>query len=165
MWDATRLAGVRVSANSDYVRSVSWGETILRDASSLRFRDWYGGAAARDLHLAFLTPVDGNFGILWGFGTGEGGEKYWIDPSFKLGFIAREAISGNSDVTLRMSYVMGGHLKERTCTADYGAIGGVRTVNCRLAASILRPEDTLAFLFDEPPEDRVELSVTFNMTF
>ena len=37
----------------------------------------------------------------------------------------------------------------RPCTADYGAIGGVQAVNCRLAASQLDPAETLRHLEQE----------------
>lgn len=165
IWKETRLAEVSVSDNSEYVRSASWGFATLRDASQLSFRDWYGGDGGLDMRLAFLTPLDRKVGILWGFGTGEGGQKYWIDPSLKIGFIARDEISESSDFSIRMTYVIGGYLKEKPCIADYGFIGGTRKVNCRLADSVLRPEDTLSYLFDKPPGDQVELSIMFNMSF
>ena len=164
-WEGTRLAEVGVSSNSDYVRSVSYGYGILRDATRVPFEPWYGGDALPDLKFAFLTPVGPDVGFLWGFGTGDSGEKYWIEPSLKLGFIARRPLSEHAEIVGRMSFVIGGRLRERTCIADYGAIGGVQTVNCRLADSPLRPEDTLDFLFDRRPGDQVELSLRLNIRF
>lgn len=129
------------------------------------FDVWYGEDALPDLKFAFLTPVGPDVGFLWGFGTGDSGEKYWIEPSLKLGVIARQPLSEHAEIVGRMSFVVGGRLKERTCMADYGAIGGVQTVNCRLADTPLRPEDTLDFLFDRRPGDQVELSLRLNVRF
>lgn len=165
MWDGTRLSEFRISGNSDYVADTSNGATNLSDGSVIGFEDWYSPDAAPDLRLGFLTPVSNELGLLWGFGTGEAGDRYRIQPSLKFGFVARTEIGDASEVVFRLSTVLGGKLKERSCTADYGAIGGVRIVNCRLSASFLAPEATLDHLFDRAPEDQVEMMLRYTFRF
>lgn len=165
VWEATRLAEARVTTSADYIQSVRGGSTILRDATVVPFDQWYGSATLPDLRFAFLTPLNNDTGLLWGFGTGESGEKYWIEPGIKLGVITRNSVSENAEIVLRFSVMLGGYLKERSCVADYGAIGGVRDVNCRLAATPLRPEDTLNYLFDRPPGDQIEVSLRYTLRF
>jgi hypothetical protein len=49
--------------------------------------------------------------------------------------------------------------------ADYGDIGGVQSVNCRLAASELPPQETLKHLFNQAPHDRVTLNFRYSINF
>lgn len=160
----TILAGIGISGNSNFVRAVSRGGTQLSNGSPVPFRPWYSSDMP-DLRVTMLTPLRSDFGILWGFGTGERGKKYRIEPSLKLGFIASHRPSENSTLSLSVTAVVGGFLKERPCVANYGSIGGVQTVNCRLAASPMRPAETMDYLFDDPPRDRIEIAVTFKSQF
>ncbi|MGG7645462.1 hypothetical protein ACQ5SP_11710 [Rhodovulum sp. YNF3179] len=160
----TVLADIGISRRSESARSLSWGETQLSDGTSVPFEPWYS-SDWRDLRVTLLTLVDENFGILWGLGTGERGEKYEIEPSVTLGFIRRFDLSRNSSLTLRLSYTHGGDLQEKTCRADYGDIGGIQTVNCRLAATPLPPRDTLQYLVDEPPGDQLEAAINYVIRF
>jgi hypothetical protein len=64
-----------------------------------------------------------------------------------------------------MTRLVAGGLKEKSCTADYGDIGGVQAVNCRLAASTLEPSSTLQYLANIRAQDRNWLSIRFNMNF
>jgi len=66
---------------------------------------------------------------------------------------------------LRAATRFGGGLKEGTCVADYGDIGGVQSVNCRLAASELPPQETLKHLFNQAPHDRVTLNFRYSINF
>lgn len=61
--------------------------------------------------------------------------------------------------------MFGGRLKEKTCSADYGEIGGVQTVNCRLAASTLQPAETLQYLMNEKPKQDMLISVKWTYRF
>lgn len=118
-----------------------------------------------DFHVGFLTHINQNLGITWGFSTGEKGEKYTIAPSWKLGFIYTAPIRRQGYLVFRASRVFSGRLREKSCIADYGEIGGVREVNCRLAASPLPPEETLAFKFNEKPTDRFHFSIEYRRHF
>ena len=93
-------------------------------------------------------------GVLWGVSTGERGPKYRIAPSLLLGAVWVQPISSRERWVFRYSQRWGGRLTEHACQADYGAIGGgVQEVNCRLAASELAPEDTLAYLYKQKPSE------------
>ena len=56
-------------------------------------------------------------------------------------------------------------MKERACTADYGDIGGVEQVNCRLAASEMTPTETLKYLTNALPPDRHNVWVRYTLVF
>ena len=159
-----RLIDLRVSTQSDRVDRLQSGGGILSDGTPYSFRPWYDGDLG-DLRLTMFTPTSENFGVYWGFGTGESGEKYEIEPSLKVGFLATERIGERSLLSLSVSDVVGGYLREKTCTADYGAIGGVQTVNCRMAGSVLPPSETLTYLVDEPPGDQVRVSLNYRYRF
>ena len=87
------------------------------------------------------------------------------DPSLRLGFIHRASLARHTVLTVRATTTLGGRLREKSCTADYGDIGGVQTVNCRLAASTLEPAETLRYLFNETPRDRHQISVSLSHAF
>lgn len=159
-----RLVDVRVGELSSQVNDMASGTGLLSDGTEYSFSRWYS-SNWEDLRFTMMTPVSDNLGIYWGFGTGESGNKYQIDPSVKLGFVATEPITDNSFLSLSFSVVLGGYLREETCTADYGAIGGLQTVNCRMASSPLPPADTLDFLVDEPPADQVSISLRYQLRF
>lgn len=159
-----QLVDVRVGELSSQVNDMASGTGLLSDGTEYSFSRWYS-SNWEDLRFTMMTPVSDNLGIYWGFGTGESGNKYQIDPSVKLGFIATEPVSENGLLSLSVSVVLGGYLREETCTADYGAIGGVQTVNCRLASSPLPPAETLDYLLDEPPTDQVSISLRYQLRF
>ena len=93
---------------------------------------------------------------MWGIGTGEKADKYTIDPSLKIGFVYQVEFQKNNYFTLSGTGSVGGNFKEHTCMADYGDIGGVHEVNCRLAAIEMPPEMTLNFLESGKPDTRVQ---------
>jgi hypothetical protein len=159
-----QLVDVRVGSLSEEADALAVGSGLLSDGRTYSFDRWYS-STWEDLRFTFMTPVSKNLGIYWGFGTGERGEKFRIDPSIKLGLLAIEPITENSQLSLSVSVVIGGYLREKTCTADYGAIGGVQSVNCRLADSPLPPAETLKYLLDEPPGDQVSVRLRYQLEF
>lgn len=112
-----------------------------------------------------LSPINSNSGMIWGFGTGESGAKYHIEPSLKIGFLATQPVGENGLLSLSVSTVAGGYFREGTCTADYGAIGGIQEVNCRMADSILPPAETLDYLVNQPPMDQASVSLRYRLRF
>ena len=134
------------------------------DGQRVDFRHWYTTRWA-DAHIGFMTQVDANWGLLWGFGTGERAPKYSISPSVRLGLLYVTQPTRDSQFTFRWSASLGGNLRERGCTADYGAVGGVQQVNCRLAASTLAPADTLQYLMRESSRERRALSIEYRLQF
>jgi len=147
---------------SDRARGLGDGGYELQKGSLVSFGQWYR-ANWVDMHVDLLTQITEDTGILWGFGTGEQGEKYRIEPSLKLGFLTQVHPSANSTLSLSLTTTIGGHLTEKTCEADYGDLGAYR-VNCRLAASEMAPEETLKYLVNAKPESQ-HLWLNYRVTF
>lgn len=128
------------------------------------FSAWYS-TRWTDMRVTWLTQLSASTGLIWGVGTGERGVKYRIAPSFKLGLIHQARLGRRTTFTLRATTTLGGRLREKSCTADYGDIGGVQAVNCRLAASELAPAETLRHLFNDTARDQRQVSVQFSHAF
>lgn len=128
------------------------------------FSAWYSSNWT-DMRATWMTQLSANTGFIWGLSTGEHGRKYSISPSIKLGLIHQARIDSRTLLTLRATTTLGGRLREKSCTADYGEIGGVQAVNCRMAASTLEPAETLRYLFNQTPRDRHQLSVSLSHAF
>ncbi|QZA82337.1 hypothetical protein [Deefgea piscis] len=153
--------GSELSDNIYSFRNVSY-ESSLGDAINLK--NFYK-TSWTDLSLTWITKLDKNFGLIWGGSTGEYGEKYTIYPKFKFGFVFQTFLSKNSRLSMYATSYLGGMLKEKACQADYGDIGGVQTVNCRLAGSTLQPAETLKYLLNKKPKYDQFISISFNLSF
>lgn len=163
---ATRLFDVTVRSElSQKVRGFRDQSYELSAGATAPLEAWYRPRTLPDTVFRFLTPFGPDNGLVWGFGTGERGQKYRIDPSLHLGWAHQTWLSPRTRVGFQLSAQVGGRLRERTCTADYGAIGGVTAVNCRLAATEMPPEQTLALLANTGPERRVRLNLSFSHAF
>lgn len=152
------------SALSVRASSLASGGYELADGRYQAFRGWYSSSWP-DMHITWLGQVTKDFGLIFGVSTGERGKKYTIDPSVKLGFIAQAMNGRNTTITLQATTILGGMLREKTCTADYGEIGGTQEVNCRLAATTMQPADTLTYLVKEKPANRVHITLSVNWKF
>lgn len=128
------------------------------------FRRWYEPKWI-DIEFHMLTQLSEDVGFLWGFSTGEWGEKYKINPAFKVGAIVQRRFSPSSSVSFSATYLFGGRFNEKSCVADYGDIGGVQAVNCRLAASILEPSETLEYLVRTRPRDKLWFGGKYQLVF
>ena len=158
------LVGVGVGSLSSLAASFRSRTGGLSDGSRYSFNRYYS-TDFQDLRVTMLSPINPNFGIIWGFGTGESGAKYHIEPSLKIGFVATEPVGDNGLLSLSATTVLGGYFREGSCMADYGAIGGVQEVNCRMADSILPPAETLDYLVNKAPGDRVSVSLRYRWQF
>ena len=147
------------SSLTQTVQNLENGGYELSDGTKVSFAKWYHSDWV-DVRIDMLTQLSDNFGILWGASTGEQGEKFRIDPSLKLGVISQAEPTPSSTLSLSVSTIIGGRLTEYPCQADYGDIGGVQTVNCRLAASTLAPKDTLQYLLGADP-NRFNISLSY----
>lgn len=158
------LIGIGGSGQSSIAAAFRKRTGGLSDGSRYSFRRYYS-TDFRDLRVTMMSPVNPNFGIIWGFGTGESGNKYKVDPSLKLGFLATKPVGDNGLLSLTFTSVMGGYFREQACTADYGVIGGVQSVNCRMADSILPPADTLDYLVYQRPSDQINVVLRYQRWF
>jgi hypothetical protein len=162
---ATHLIGAsQGSTLSDLAKALSSGGFETSGGNKVRLDKWYA-ANWVDARLDFMTQISPRLGVLWGFSTGERAEKYTIDPSFKFGFLAVYPLSKASKLSLTATTIIGGRFNEHTCTADYGAIGGVQEVNCRMAATELDPAETLNYLLKKDPINKNQVTLTYTINF
>jgi len=128
------------------------------------FKEWYSTTWTVS-QFALMTQMTSEFGIVYGASTGEYGQKYTIDPSLKLGLIVRKQIDKDSSIAFKATAIIGGWLREKSCTADYGEIGGLQKVNCRLAATTLSPNDTLQYMYNMRPLNPYLFLLEYRITF
>jgi hypothetical protein len=164
-FQTTHLIGAsQGSSLSDLARSLGDGGYETSGGSKVKLDKWYATTWV-DIRLDFMTQISPRWGALWGFSTGERGEKYTIDPSFKVGFLAVYTMSKASKLSFSATTIIGGRFQERSCTADYGDIGGVQEVNCRLAATEMDPAQTLNHLVNQDPSNRNQVTLQYTINF
>lgn len=163
--DSTYLIDIQQGSNlSRAALDLRAGSFELAGGTAVSFNAWYK-TRWTDASITWMTQVTENFGIIFGASTGERGKKYTINPSLKLGVLLQAKTGRNAVLSLRATTILGGELREKSCTADYGEIGGVQEVNCRLAASLLPPAETLKYLLNEKPYNRNQVSVMLTWRF
>lgn len=164
-------------AASTHLVELSQGSQLSRLATAYRmggfetaggqwvgFDKWYTPKWT-DMRIGWMTQLSPELGVLWGFSTGEQAEKYKIAPSLKVGFAYRLPLSARSSFSVRATTIIGGRMTEKACTANYGDIGGITQVNCRLAASEMAPPQTLTYLTNALPPERHDLWVRYTVHF
>jgi len=165
-FDDTYLIGIQqgspLSSKAHSLSSFTGYESAT--GSQIKFDKWYTSKWT-DVKVDYVTQVSKEFGILWGFSTGEKAPKYTIDPSFKLGAVYIHSFNKQATISMNGFYTFGGRLREKSCIADYGEIGGVQEVNCRLAATELQPSETLKYNLNERPVNYKTISVQFKYSF
>ena len=149
--DATHLIDFKQGSElSGKVSDSSAGGFETAQGNFVSFKQWYQ-TNWTDTKTVWMTEINPNLGVIWGFSTGEKAEKYEISRSVTIGFAYSTQIDKTSFLSIRGTTILGGNLREKSCTADYGDIGGIQEVNCRLAASPLPPSETLMHLFNDKP--------------
>jgi hypothetical protein len=149
--DATHLIDVKQGSElSGKVSDSSAGGFETAQGNFVSFKQWYQ-TNWTDTKTVWMTEINPNLGVIWGFSTGEKAEKYEISRSVTIVFAYSTQIDKTSFLSIRGTTILGGNLREKTCTADYGDIGGIQEVNCRLAATPLPPSETLMHLFNDKP--------------
>ena len=118
-----------------------------------------------DARITFMTQVTSSFGVIWGFSSGEQADKYKIYPNMKIGLAYFDQLSKDSTLSLKATTIIGGKLIEYPCLADYGDIGGVQQVNCRMAASQMPPSETLQYLFNDKPYNQTVVMLEYKILF
>ena len=149
---------------SQVMRASQTGGFETASGNWVSFKGWYS-TNWTDSRLTMMTQLTPWLGLIWGASTGELGEKYTIDPSVKVGLVVRHDFAKNSSLSFKATTVLGGSLREKSCIADYGEIGGQQKVNCRLAATPLAPNDTLQYLYNMKPLNSYFLSVQYSLSF
>ena len=149
---------------SQVMRASQNGGFETSDGRWVSFKEWYSTTWTVS-QFAMMTQMTPEFGVVWGASTGEYGQKYTIDPSLKLGLVLRKDLDRDSSVAFKATAIIGGWLREKSCLADYGEIGGVQKVNCRLAATTLTPSDTLPYLYNMRPLNPYLFSIEYRFTF
>ena len=152
LWDATSLIEIKQGSELSYKMGLYQGSGgyDLSGGSPVNLKSWYTPTFV-DTRVTYMTQLHPKVGLIWGFSTGENAQKYTIDPSMKLGLVFRHEFDKTSALSLRGAAILAGRLRESACTANYGDIGGVQQVNCRMAASTLAPSQTLQYLYNEKP--------------
>lgn len=164
-WRATHLIEVKYDADhSKWMSPVRHGGFETSDGAWVSFRSWYD-TTVRNTTVAWMTQIHPDVGLIWGLGTGERGAKYVIAPSLKIGGIYQKEIFKRGVFSLKATTMLGGKLKEKSCVGYYGEIGGYQEVNCRMAASVLAPADTLPYLFKERPYNHSQVMMQFTQRF
>jgi hypothetical protein len=152
------------SYRSSVADDLSIGGYELSGGEFVRLSDWYSPNFP-DTTILFLKQVSPDFGIIWGLSTGETGEKYKIEPALQLGFLCQYIPFDTAVLSIKATYPFFGAMTEGTCTADYVELGGIQTVNCRLAADIIPPEETLDHLVNIGGDTDAKISVSFSLAF
>lgn len=164
-WSNTFLMEVYTgSSRSSVAKELSKGGYELSGGEFIDFRQWYA-PKFRDTTVLFLKQLSPDFGIIFGASTGERGEKYKIDPALQLGFIYQYEPFENATVSIKAIYPIFGRFREKPCTADYGDLDGIQIVNCRLAADIIPPQETLLYLVNTKSEIDAKISINFTFVF
>lgn len=120
----------------------------LEDGTYQSLSRFYGNDW-RDVRLVALTPVTEDTSLIWGGSTGERGDKYYVMPSVEVGLSHSQTLSEQGTLSLTGRLRFGGQGRELPCEANF-SLGGQQTVNCRLAAGVLPPAETLNFLIEAP---------------
>lgn len=163
--DSTYLIDLQQGSRlSEAAMGLGGGGFELAGGHLVSFSDWYKSKWT-DASITWMTQVTPDFGVIFGFSTGERGKKYSINPSLKLGVLMQTQTGKNAFLSLRATTTLGGDLREKTCIADYGEIGGVQEVNCRLAASTIPPSETLKYLVNQKPYNRNQVSLMLTWGF
>lgn len=165
LFSDTFLIGMFQGSNrSTLGRSLGNGGFELSTGEFFSLRELYTPDIPQ-VSVLFLRQLSPSFGVIWGLGTPEKAPKYEIEPSLYLGFLYQHELFDNAFVSVRGIYPIGGKLRELSCIGDFGEIGGVQEVNCRLAADILPPAETLNFLATASGEFDASISINFTWSF
>ena len=165
LWRDTSLLSVNLgSARSLAARALGQGGYELADGTPVDLSRWYT-TKRQDVSVLFLRRITSDLGLIWGLSTGEQAPKYQIDPALHLGFAWRHEVSAKGAVSVTFIVPVWGRMREGLCTADYGGIGGVQQVNCRLADSELPPAETLEYLVDMRGFEDARLTVRLSWQF
>lgn len=161
----TSLAGAWAgSSRSSLAASLGVGGYELSDGTRVSFRQWYQ-PRIQTMNLLFRSEVAEGTDLVWGVATAESGKKYRISAGVWLGLHHQARLGRNATLSASLLTLVGGGLHERPCQADYGELGGGVSVNCRLAASALPPDQTLDYLVRARGWSETVLTLRYELRF
>lgn len=161
----TRVIGLSIQAmNSGVVRDAARYSYDLSGGERVDLSGWYTPQSP-SLTAILATDLAPNVALIWGGSTGEQGQKYWLGPTGVLGLALQRPLDGAAQIRFEVVGYFGGALRESPCLGDYGALGGMQRVNCRLAASYLPPADTLPLMWNIPESTEMVVKMTYRMQF
>jgi hypothetical protein len=161
----TQLIGLSFDGhNSAIVRQAARQGFELSTGKTADVARWYAPRFP-NITAVFSTELGRGAALIWGGSLGEAGVKYTLSPSAVLGLSLRQSLGPRSAVHLQIYGQFGGALHETECIGDYGALGGLQKVNCRLAASVLPPDQTLGYLWNQPPSLQTTVKLTYMFRF
>lgn len=164
-WAATALRGLSFDGlNSQIVRQAARDSFELSGGQLVDLAKWYSPKFP-NLSASFQTQINRDVALIWGGSIGEAGTKYRLGPSGVIGLAMQRRVGKFAMLRIDVAGQFGGALQERPCVGDYGAIGGVQQVNCRLAASPLPPKQTLQYQWDEPAAALGFIQITYQVKF
>ena len=164
-WAQTALRGISFDGlNSETVRHAARQGYELSNGQMVDLSRWYSPRFP-NLSTMFETQINSDFSLIWGASLGESGEKYRLGPSGTIGFALRRPMGKHATLNFEVVAQTGGALSEGLCIADYGAIGGVQPVNCRLAASTMSPKKTLEYRWDDPAMTVARVQLSYVLKF
>ena len=93
------VQGTEMSRRINDIRYQSYENAYGQKISMYKFykTNW------TDARFNWLTQIDKDYGIIWGFSTGERGRKYNINPSVTIGFLRQFEIDSRTTFSIRLS--------------------------------------------------------------
>ena len=158
--------------NLAYMNYQGAPSVLLADGSTQSLAGLYK-PKNRDIEALFITTLSQGewkdnrlyqFNLIWGGSTGQESDKMYVQASAKLGFLTKVQMSESSILSFSAQTTIGGNLKERPCTADYG-VAGTHQVKCSMASSAMAPQDTLQYLTNRSPYDATQFKVNWQWFF
>ncbi|MDZ7906776.1 MAG: hypothetical protein U5N55_14145 [Cypionkella sp.] len=164
-WGQTSLRGLSLDGlNAQKVRQAARGSYELSGGGAVKLAKWYSPDFP-NLSASFETNIGHGVSVIWGGSLGESGAKYRLGPSAVVGFALRRPAGRNATFNLEVIGHVGGDLFEDLCVADYGSLGGVQPVNCRLAATALPPKKTLEYRWDDSVTALATIQLSYQLRF
>ena len=169
----TQLYSLRQTLTGQYAySSYTYAPSILlSDGGSQSLRPLFRPSNNwLDTELMFATRVlnEERFtaSMLWGGSTGQDAQKMYVQPSARVGLFMAAAPLDNLLITAKFSTVVaGGRQIERSCSANYGEIGGTQAVKCSMASSVMAPSDTLKYMTNTQSREQILAQVAMKWFF
>ncbi len=165
--DRTALIDVHGGSSLDgTVWVLGTGSAPLDKGPPVNLRYFYT-SRGQNVSATWLTELRPDFGITWGFQTGEQADKYHIKPAINLGIVMIHQLSVRSTLSFTATGVLGGWLQEGPCRGPFALEPekGIQPFDCHLGSSSLTPPETLKYLANVAPPGWLALGVRYTFRF